>query len=159
MNTFRKFVVLFLFIMLNNNALIYAQDIEHIEAHSYEGYLFPRNHLIAGLFPIANGCNLNISQINKSEKIIGCHINNLKRLCPDKHINKRVLKKYKRQYWGTISKKGHIIVNIYLISSDLADYINLEEDIINMCDGGCDFIYIMVDIEEETIVIKPNGVA
>lgn len=159
MNLFRIFTFLFLLAMPNINTLISAQAIEHIQTHSFEGYLFPSNHLIARLFPIENGCNLNILQINISEAILRDHIADVKKICNDKYINKHILKKYKRQYWGTINEKGHIIVNIYLINGDWADYLNLEEDIINIYDGGCDFIYIMVDVEDETIVIKPNGLA
>ena len=158
MKVVRKFVFFPLFVMLHCH-VAYAQRVEHVKTFSFEGYVFPSNHLIAGLFPITNGCDLDMSQISKAEKILRTHISDIKKMCPNILINKCELKKYKRQYWGNINQEGHIVINILLIHNRLAKEINTEEDIASICDGGCDVINVMIDIEDAQIIIKPNGVA
>ena len=69
------------------------------------------------MFPIINSYDLSITQIKKAEDILNKNILDIKKQCCN--INRCTVKKYKRQYWGTINEEGHIIVNIYLINNKL----------------------------------------
>lgn len=150
-----KSIVVLLFVILCNTAL--GQGVEHITTLSYEGYIFPSTHIIAGVFPIINSYDLSITQIKKAEDILKKNILDIKKQCCN--INRCTVKKYKRQYWGTINEEGHIIVNIYLINNKLLKQINIMEDIINIQDGGCDVICLCIDLETGGIAIEINGVA
>ena len=109
------------------------------------------------MFPITNGVDLNTLQIIKAENILKKHITDIRIQC--RNINKCSLKRYKRQYWGRVNEKGHILVNIYLISNNLTEDINMEDDIIEIHDGGCGVIFLIVDLEEDSFIIRVNGVA
>lgn len=63
-----KSIVVLLFVILCNTAL--GQGVEHITTLSYEGYIFPSTHIIAGVFPIINSYDLSITQIKKAEDIL-----------------------------------------------------------------------------------------
>ena len=140
---------------------MYAQEVKHIKTRSYEGYLFPGNMRI-GVFPRIDGCDLSDEQIQKAEEILAAHFIEIKGLCHHNEvINKCSLKTYKRQYWGSIDERGHIIVNMQLIKKSLAKQIQLEneKEIVSICDGGCDVIDVTVDLDDGTYRIVPNGYA
>ncbi len=138
-----------------------AGEVKHIKTKSYEGYLFPGN-LRIGVFPRINGCDLSTEQIQKAEEILAAHFIEIKGLCHHNEVtNKSSLKTYKRQYWGSIDERGHIIVNMQLIKKSLAKQIQLENEkgLVSICDGGCEIIQVEVDLNDGTYHIVPNGYA
>ena len=153
--------ILYLLVVISSSFPLCAQEVKHIKTRSYEGYLFPEDHPIHG-FPRIGGCDLSAEQIQKAEEILAAHFIEIKGLCHHNEvINKCSLKTYKRQYWGSIDERGHVIVNMELIKKSLAKQIQLEDrkDIVSFCDGGCDIIDVTVDLNDGTYHIAPNGYA
>ena len=137
-----------------------AGEVKRIKTESYEGYSFPEHHPICG-FPRIDGCNLTLGQIQKAEKILAAHISKVKNRCApnDVQINESTLKTYIRQYWGSIDERGHIIVNMQLIKNSSIHDMNIEKGIVWVCDGGCAFIDVTIDLNNGKYVITPHGYA
>jgi len=65
-----------------------------------------------------------------------------------------------RQYWGSKDENGHVYVHITLYSSSLLkENINFKDDIVEICDGGCSILNVIVDLETGLITITSNGLA
>jgi len=135
-----------------------AKVSEHIKTASFEGYIFPKEHLVMGLFlkiPQENGYTLNSRQVIQAEKIIQKHKSEVLNVCPS--VN---LRTYKRQYFGEIDKNGDIIVHITMYERSLVEDKELAEDDVFILDGGCEIIHIDVNLSRGTILdIFNNGYA
>jgi len=73
------FFVFLLLILIGCNVQALSQESEHITTHSFEGYVFPGNHVFAGIGTNPNGCNLDFSQICKAEEILANHFSENKK--------------------------------------------------------------------------------
>lgn len=128
---------------------------EYIKTSSFKGYIFPKEHVIHGMFPQENGYTLNRQQVVQAEKIMQEHMDEVWKVCPS--VN---LRTYKRQYLGRIDKNGDIIVSIDLIEKSFVDDKELAEDLVMIYDGGCGIINVSVNLTKGTIIhISHNGEA
>ncbi len=135
---------------------VQAQAIAHVKTCSYEGYVFPENYVLIGRR--TDGYTLSTQQIKKNEKLIKSNINDLKVLCP--FINKRTIKKYIRQYLGRVDNQGDIIVETYLLKKTFAKDFDLNKDIVQVYDGGCDALIIVINITKGSVIqISTNGMS
>ena len=77
-------------------------------------------------------------------------------------IEKRKLKKYKRQYWGTLSAKGDSIICIQFSEELIEGMIEeIKEGVISyVYDGGTSYFFVAIDLKNKKIIeIQINGVA
>ena len=127
---------------------------EHIKTDSFEGYIFPKEHIINGMYPQEKGYTLNDQQVILAEKIVCEHLNEVLEVCP--FVN---LRTYKRQYFGRVDTNGDIIVDINLYAGFIAGE-ELAEDRLEIDDGGCGIIYISVNLNKRILLhISHNGYA
>ena len=154
----------------NTEGYIYSEggSVKHIRGKKFEGYIFSKECSSCGLPPnIEYRYTSSTANIVDAEKILLANadtITNLSiRLFSKKEaIEKRKLKKYKRQYWGTLSAKGDSIICIQFSEELIEGMIEeIKEGVISyVYDGGTSCFFVAIDLKNKKIIeIQINGVA
>lgn len=142
--------------------LLYSQESTHIKTKEYEGYIFHKEHLI--LMSVRNEKERYTPTVEDIEKAENLLITNMDLInCFSSYnfnVNKRILKKYKRQYVGFITKDNNIIIWINFIKNKNITHKELAEDILIFLDGGTNYWSIFINLtQEELFDIQINGIS
>lgn len=133
--------------------LSYAQEFVHVKGKSYQGYIFPKEHFVFNsIDDQKERYTPTLEDIIKVETILADSINFITnkeqpyRYSLKPIINKKTLKKYKRQYVGFLDKNNNVIIWInFLLDKSLTEE-DLKSDIIRVLDGRGYYWNIYINI-------------
>lgn len=139
-----------------------------VKESGYKGYIFPKEHFVFGVnyAEIKTRITPTLDDIKKAESILSDSINVItKRSQPYRYsskptINKRSLKKYKRQYIGFLTKNNEVVIWINLLKNKDITKEQLSLDIVTVLDGGANYWNIYINITRKEIsYMYVNGVS
>ena len=102
--------VIIIICFLNNT---YSQIVTYVKGKSYEGYIFPKEALL-GYPSDKYRYTPSLEDIAMAEKILGEYIKSNKNRQIELPKDRKVLKKFTRQYLGYLSSNNEIIIRINL---------------------------------------------
>lgn len=143
-----RILILILMMACSMFSLAYAEiETKYIKTSEYEGVIFPSEYnltYINGDLAQAVRWGPDEENISEAEKLSAQYAQT-EGVCPGK-----VLKNYKRQYFGFINQKNEKIVWInYFISS--AEFGYWKKDVVFVNDGGCNFFNVEVNLTTKNI--------
>lgn len=152
--------ILFVFVLFfSATILAYSQKLIHVNARTYDGYIFPKEFPIWGFPPNKNRYTPNMKDIEQVENIIQ---NNRKYICAELICKKcgncrarRWLGKYIRQYVGYITDDAHIAIDVYFTKKGECEDEEFKEDIIPghaTNGGGNGYWRVMINLTTKKIV-------
>ncbi len=152
-------------ILLVIGYLSYSQESYFVEGKGYYGYVFSKDRSLNGFPSESNRYTLTTENISQAELILKNNINteyvkSRRQLCSRRAlINKITLKKYYRQYVGYLNTNNEVIAYVCLTRKDAVDDIkDLSEDLIMVCDGGCAFWRIYINLQTQQVFdMEVNG--
>ena len=149
-----KYYILILFNLFLISA--YCQESKHIKGKKFDGYIFDKIHFVFMSIENQKERYTPSSQdIFLSEALLRDSINSMQ-----VSINKRMLKKYVRQYVGFITNNDEIVVFIKFFKKSYFDKTWLSNDVIDVMDGGSDFWSIFVNVtKRELYDLQVNGIS
>ncbi len=152
--------ILLIGFMLTCN-FIYSQNSIYIKEREYNGYIFNKEHFI--FISVENQkerytpTKENIIQVENLLKDSISYILKSQNRCKPS-INKKTLKKYRRQYVGFLTKDNDIIIWVNFIKNkDISDK-ELSEDVVRVLDGGSNYWSVFVNLtKKELFEMHVNG--
>ena len=152
--------ILFIGFILTCN-FMYSQNSTYIKEKGYNGYIFNKEHFIFMSVEDQRErytpTKENIAQV---EKLLNDSINyilkNQNQCKPP--INKKTLKKYRRQYVGFLTKDNDIIIWINFINNKDTSDKELSEDVVRVFDGGSNYWSVFVNLTKKKLLeMRVNG--
>lgn len=158
-----KFILcIFLFIIFN---LSHSQKSVYVNGKGYQGCIFPKEHFVFNsISDEKERYTPTLEDIKRAEAILADSIDFIsKKEQPYRYslkprINRKSLKKYKRQYVGFLDRKGNIVIWINLIRDKNITEECLRSDIIRILDGGAYYWNIYINLgTKEVSYMYVNG--
>lgn len=159
--------VLFIIIIFLLSSSAYSQKIIYLKKKDYEGCIFPKEHFIFNTIENEKArYTPTLEDIKRAETILSDSINIIihkeqpYRYSSKPVINKKNLKKYKRQYVGFIDKDDNIVIWINFIQDKGINKERLCSDLIITLDGGAYYWNIYINIgTRELSYMYVNGIS
>lgn len=151
----RLLFIVFIFLCLNG----YSQESILVKEKRYIGYVFNEEHFV--FMSIDNQKERYTpteENIIQAERIINDNIE-MKKYC-HLSINRKKLKKYKRQYVGFKTNNGDVVIWINFLRDKDIGNVELSKDIITVLDGGKNYWSVFVNLTRGTFYgLRINGIS
>jgi hypothetical protein len=146
---------------------ISSQEAISVKGKGYDGYIFDKEHFVwLSIENQKERYTPTKEDIVQVEKLLKDSMNYILKNQLHSHyykppINKRTLKKYRRQYVGFLTKDNNVVIwiNFAINNKEIGDN-EFFKDIISVYDGGSDYWSIFVNLtKKELFGMEINGIS